>query len=345
MSLKEASIGRRNNLDLIRFVAATLVIFGHAYPLGRGEQSLDLLGRASNGQIACGSLAVCIFFFYGGFLIARSAERLQSAKRFFQARISRIIPGLATVTLILAFVVGPIVTSLPLREYFSNGATYRYLLNSCMVLVHDLPGVFEGNVYGQTVNGPLWTLPVEFLCYILCFAACKLGFFREGRMKWSVPLFVAGYLALRVLLGSNPLLLSALRPVGLFYAGMLYYVYRDRVRLDARWALVAAAALVASAIFGILEATVFLFLPYLLSYLAFGTKHTCEGFARHGEVSYGMYLCAWPIQQCLCEGFGGSMAPLLNFALAFPCSIACGWLMAKAVEEPIARRLHKGREK
>ena len=337
MTLNETSRGRDNNLDFIRFIAAVLVILCHSYPIGMGEDHTDFLGRLTNGQMHFGNLAVCIFFFYGGFLIAKSAMRHQSAWAFFKARIIRIIPCLAVVTFVLTFLAGPCLTTIPAGEYFTQRGTYRYLLNSVMVLVHDLPGVFEGNIYGQTVNGPLWTLPVEFLCYIMCFVVWKMGFLEEKRMKWTIPLFVAGYLGVKLVLGGNALLLEALRPVGMFYAGMLYFVYRDKIKLRREAALVSFLALAVFTYFGFLGMTVFLFLPYILSFLGYGTVHKFSNFAKYGEISYGMYLCGWPVQQVLCEQFGGTMEPLVNFLLTVPAAILCGFILNKLIEEPLAR--------
>lgn len=345
MTLKETSKGRNNNLDFIRFIAASLVILCHAYPISMGKEYTDLLGRITNNQIHFGNLAVCIFFLYGGFLIAKSAERLQNTGAYFKARILRIFPCLIVVTFILTFVAGPILTTYPAGEYFSRKETYQYLLNSVMVLVHDLPGVFEGNIYGQTVNGPLWTLPIEFLCYIMCFLALKTGFMNEKRMKWTVPLFAAGYIGIKLLLGSNELLASALRPVGLFYAGMLYYVYRDKIKLKWQIAVLSFLALVLCTYVGILGGTIFLFLPYILFYVGYGTRYKFSNFAKYGEVSYGMYLCGWPIQQILCMQFGGTMKPLVNFFLALPLAVLCGYLLNRLVEMPIGKYMKKQEDK
>lgn len=340
MTLKETSTDRNNNLDFIRFLAALLVILCHAYPISRGQEYTDLLGRLTNGQTHFGNLAVCIFFLYGGFLIARSAERLKTAGAYFKARVLRVFPCLIAVTFILTFLAGPCLTTLSAGTYFSQKGAYQYLLNSVMILTHNLPGVFEGNIYGQTVNGPLWTLPVEFLCYIMCFLVWKTGFLNEKRMKWTIPFFAAGYIGLKIILGTNVLLASALRPVGLFYAGMLYYVYRGKIKLRREAALLCSAALVFFTWRGFLDVVVFIFLPYVLLYLGYGTRHKLSNFAKHGEVSYGVYLCGWPIQQTICMLFGGQMIPVVNFLLTLPFAICGGYLLHRFVEQPAAR-IHK----
>ena len=161
-------------MNLIRFIAAILVIYSHSYPIGTGTDAGEPLMRVSGGQIGFGSLAVCVFFVFGGFLICKSMLRVRDGKTYFKARCIRIFPPLIFVAVCSAFLLGPFYTNLPLGEYFTSAGTYRYLLNGCMVLQHNLPGVFENNIYAGVVNGALWTLPVEFLCYIMCYVMYRL---------------------------------------------------------------------------------------------------------------------------------------------------------------------------
>ena len=83
-----------------------------------------------------------------------------------------------------------------------------------------------------TVNGSLWTLPVEFACYILCFILYKIGFFKKKWFPWLIPAVVAANIALPLFLNEGSVLLSALRPVTLFFIGVGFYIYRDHIRLS-----------------------------------------------------------------------------------------------------------------
>lgn len=340
MYISDMTKGRDNNLDLIRFVAAVMVIFSHAFPLSLGEGKADYLSVLTHGQIDFGGVAVSIFFFYGGFLICKSAHRLQSAgKKYFKARIIRIFPPIIVVTVLLAFVVGPIASTLNISEYFTNAQTYKYLLNSVLVLVHDLPGVFENNIYGSTVNGPLWTMPVEFLGYILCFLMMKTGMLQLKYTKWILPVFVFVHIAVIYLFSPQDMALLAWRPTALFFAGMVYYVYRDKINFSKSIALASIILLLISFLLGIGNYTIILFWPYVLMYLGFGTKLKFKDFAKHGEISYGIYLSGWSIQQIVCQQFGGSMNPVVNVAISLPIAIVCGFLINKCVEKPIMKKL------
>lgn len=70
------SEGRKNNLNFIRFIAAVMVIFGHSYAATLSYKMGDPICRLTKNQLDFGGLAVSIFFVYGGFLIAKSMERL-----------------------------------------------------------------------------------------------------------------------------------------------------------------------------------------------------------------------------------------------------------------------------
>lgn len=337
MLLGRESEGRNNNLNLLRFIAASLVLFSHCVPFSRGMNHSDILYQITKGQITFGGVAVSMFFLYGGFLIAKSMERIKDGKQYFKARAIRIFPCLATVVFLCVFLLGPVITTYPLAKYFTDVNTYKYLLNSVFVLVHSLPGVFENNIYGTTVNGPLWTLPVEFLCYIMCFVLYKTGLMKKKKVLYTIPVYVVMYVIIMKVLANSPVLLAALRPATLFYIGIIFYIYRDMIRLDIRVVAVCVVCLIASCVTHTLFIGIYLFLPYALFFLAYGTKHKCAGFGKNAELSYGMYLLGSPVQQTVTLLFGGSMNPLINFIVSLPIDILGAYLLFRLVEKPITK--------
>lgn len=341
VKLIEVTKGRNNNLDILRFFAAILVILCHSFPISLGIGVLDPLAVLTNDQISFGSLAVSVFFLYGGFLICKSMHRLQTTKAYFKARIIRIFPPLIFVTVILAFIIGPIFTNMSLCTYFTSIGTYKYLLNGVLVLQHNLPGVFEGNTYVSVVNGPLWTLPIEFLCYVMCYVFYKLKLLDKKNMVFTVLIFIIGCVGAKILSGSIAVLEPMIRPMGLFFAGMVYYVYQDYIWMHIKICMMSLVGLVISAILGILPYTIFVFLPYFLMYIGYATRIRFSGFAKRGEISYGIYLSAWPIQQIICQFFGGEMNPIINFGLTVPCSIVAGLIIYKCIEEPVVKWMKK----
>jgi peptidoglycan/LPS O-acetylase OafA/YrhL len=224
-----------------------------------------------------------------------------------------------------------------LVSYFTSFGTYKYLLNAVLVPIHDLPGVFADNIYGQTVNGPLWTLPIEFICYVLCFLLFRLQITDQKKMKYSILLFIPGYILMSILLVRIPVLKEALRPMGMFYVGMLCYVYRNHIKINSWIALIMVAVLAVSIPFGILEYTVLIALPYVLLYGGFAIKQQKAFLSGAVDISYQLYLCAWPIQQIICQMNGGSMDPWMNFVIALPISI----LVAFGLYECVDKRMKK----
>ena len=160
VKVSEGLLTRKNNFDIIRFLASLMVVWFHSYPLTLGiTGGTDQLAFLTGGQVTFGGLAVMIFFIISGFLITMSYDRSNDLTKFTKARILRIFPGVIFVVLLSTFVLGPLVTNIELKEYLTNFQTYKYLLAmSLYKMQYALPGVFETNVYQISVNGSLWTL-------------------------------------------------------------------------------------------------------------------------------------------------------------------------------------------
>ena len=224
---------KSNNLDFMKFLAAWLVIVHHSFDLNvsKGEWIKVITGQ----QLDFGTVAVSLFFLASGLFIAKSMERNQSAGKFFRARFRRVWPPLAAVV-VLSVIMGAFVTTLPLGQYFTNSVTWRYLLNAVFVLRHNLPGVFENNVFGSTVNGALWTLPVEVLCYVGCYVIYRLGLLKKKRILGVMAVYlVCALIGFRICSMLGIVILSAaFRPIYFFLLGHVLYVYRDRVPVDWR---------------------------------------------------------------------------------------------------------------
>src|SRR4051812_22178698 len=145
---------RDNNFDTMRFVAALCVVISHSFPLSYGDTATQPLFLLSHGQTTLGTVSVYIFFVLSGFLITGSFKR-QPLYQFVLARGLRLFPGLAVVLFILTFLVGPILTTIPLGEYFRSGKTYYFFAKNLSLTgyVNELPGVFEANSLPHKVDG------------------------------------------------------------------------------------------------------------------------------------------------------------------------------------------------
>jgi peptidoglycan/LPS O-acetylase OafA/YrhL len=81
----------------------------------------------------------------------------------------RLFPALIVVCIFLAFVLGPLVTTVPWQTYFTDPRTWLYVpvTASLMSYTMTLPGVFETVPVSGAIDNPLWTLRYEAICYVL----------------------------------------------------------------------------------------------------------------------------------------------------------------------------------
>ena len=157
-----------NNFDFFRFLAATLVIYSHAFPLSGNGYNGELFVKLTNSQMSGGSIGVGIFFLMSGYLIAKSWDGNPNIAQFVRKRILRIIPGLMVCVLVSMLVIGPIYTALPIKEYFFHNDTISYIKNVFLWETRfTLGGTFVGLPYANVINGSLWTLKYEIRCYLI----------------------------------------------------------------------------------------------------------------------------------------------------------------------------------
>ncbi len=342
-SLEDALVTRKNNLDIIRFFAAFSVIFAHSFTITQGPQYSDLFSQISGGNLSLGGLAVGFFFFYGGFLIAKSCERRPHARQYFTARALRIFPELAFVILATTFIIGPLFTTVSLGEYFSSASCWQYLINIALIPQHALPGLFVGTPFGGDPNGALWTLPVEFICYIICYLVYKFTHYKGKGFLSCIVALIATSLIYTVYY--FPFYLSVVRAIVLFCIGIVCYVYREHIKLDTRLGIASLLVFVALILLHLPTVAMIFVFPYMALYIGFGTKHSFSNFGKHGEFSYGIYLWGWPTQQCLVQLFGYSMPWWLNATLACMIVLPLAFINSRLVTEPLNRYLRSRRSK
>ena len=245
-------------------------------------------------------------------------------RRYLAARVLRIFPALVVVVLITTFVIGPLVTTSD--SYFSSPATWGYLQNVTLLAVYDLPGVFE-NLPRAVVNGSLWSLGPEFVCY-LCVLALGLVFarFPRARALALTGLFIAVYFVtsepLHFIVGS----------MAFFGVGSLIASLRIPLPL---WPAVPALAvwIVAGSLFEPLSVPLgWLVVPYAV--VALGTRSTpvLRRFGRFGDVSYGTYLWGFVVQQTVNVVCG--ILPLwLDLLVVVPLTLGIAWISWHVVEK------------
>lgn len=320
--------GKCTNISVIKFVLALLVIFSHSYAICLGIDEVDPVSRITNNQLSLGNFSVCIFLLFSGFLITRSLERDNYVLSFFRKRIVKIIPPLFLTILFTVFIVGPLFCECSIVDYFSNCSWLLYLVkNTFLITTHTIKGLFEGNIYYQSINGSLWTLPVEFLCYIGCFVAFKLGIVKRKTLKYTLPLFLVIILFKSHVYNFFPSIVPIFPLLFFFYIGVIYYVYRDKIILSTQVFIVSILVLITGIIFNFYSYVVVFFLPYIVMYLAFYIPQWSFGKKKIFSLSYEIYLLGFLIQQIVIYCFNGSMNPILNFLIATSITICLAYVL------------------
>ena len=286
--------GRDNNFNLIRMMAASAVIVSHSVPLSVGMGVHEPL-HGWIEPLDLGKAAVRVFFVISGFFILQSFDRRSSTAAFALARAARILPALLVVSILTG-----IMTSVGVS--------------------------FAGNPFPNSVNGSLWTLYYEVVCYgVLAFAGL-CGLFHKGRFPAFLVAFGMVYLAIALeLLPIRDAYAYLSLP---FVFGMAVYHYRESVPLG--WPL--ALGLLLLAIIVPSDATWSIALGY--GALWFGaTAKRLRFYNRFGDYSYGTYIFAWPVQQLIALSVPGIL-PLAMMLIALPVVWGLGVLSWHFVEHP-----------
>ena len=310
---------RDNNFDALRIVAALCVIVGHGYALtGRYDQSPTL------GGVHFEYLGVSVFFVISGYLITGSWERSRSVGQYVASRALRIAPLLFLVILLSTFVMGPVVTTAP--DYFTNPETWRYLVNLVLLPADGLPGVFELNPFHGVVNGSVWTLRAEVICYLV---VLLLGLLPRVPQVVGFALFGLGSMVLTLvgtvtIGGSN---VSAAAGTWVFFAVaalVRLLVPRVALRPGIAGAVAVVWVLIALVAPSLAIPAMWFALPYVALSIGLASTPVVRRAARFGDLSYGLYLWAFPVQQLVVLWIGLlppwidiPLVALLTAALAF----------------------------
>ena len=319
------------------------VVFTHSYILL--PPSIEIVTRLTRQQENAGGIAVDAFFIISGYLIAQSWLNSKSPGDYFRKRILRIYPGYLVCALLCLFLIGPLAVGSGVR-YFHT-ALWRQSLLSLPFLSPLVIRPFALSAV-PSVNSSLWTIAIEFACYLLIALMGLLGAYRDRRSVLGAFVAVFAFATLQRLLHWHttftlPLVIGSdldawPRLFTFFLAGMTFYFYRDRIRYTARGAFVSALVIVISCFVRVLPQALPVFGAYLLFYAALHPGIRLSNFGKKTDLSYGIYLYGWPVQQLLLFYFPGAFRPLTLFAAALPLTCACAYLSWNLVEKPFLKR-------
>ncbi len=315
-----ASSQRSGSFDSVRLLAALMVFYSHAYALsGRPEPFL------LPGGLTAGHVAVLIFFVMSGYLVAGSALK-RSTISFIAARFTRIWPGLFACCA-FSIVLGAAITTLSLPAYLSASETHSYLRNAFPFFTEmqaDLPGVFQGRPF-TAVNGSLWTLRYEVFCYVLLGCAAPFGNRGIAIAAGGLAIF-----AVTALFGTpvQPgfTLLDYLEVKWIALLGLPFF-FGAALNVNRGLNLTALFAISIFAVFVCRHEAV---LSEVIAIPLYGsaTMLVCRSFnldaalTRGSDISFGVYIYAFPCQQLFIQLFPS------NFQAACTCALVATLTLA-----------------
>jgi peptidoglycan/LPS O-acetylase OafA/YrhL len=325
---------RHNSLNALRLALATLVIVSHAWPIG------GFGGDPAVGDLSLGGWAVAGFFAISGFLIATS--RLRSPfSAYLWRRMLRIFPGLWVCLLVTVFLFVPIAALVEGGgDHIGPSSLLRYLAANGVLESgsQDIGGTLSAVPYPGAWNGSLWTLWFEFGCYLVLGGLLVFSRLRE-RPSVLVGLFAACALvnvAQAELSVELPFRLQWAADLGsYFFAGAVLCVYANRIPASRSLVAISAAVLAAAALTNHVQAVGALPLAYLLIWL--GSVLPLQAVGRRNDISYGVYIYAFPVQQLLVLTGAHALGILPFTALCVLCTIPLAALSWFLVEEPAMR--------
>ncbi len=347
-SLAELAKGRNNNFNLIRVILASMVLVHHGFVLtGNPVAPTNLFFQMVS---SFGEIGVDGFFVVSGFLVTRSLIARHDVSAFVAARVLRIYPGLWVMLLATTLALTAL-TTLPAARYLTSPETRNYLIHNATAffITFNLPGLFHDQA-NDAVNGSLWSLRYELLCYA---GVAFTGLTGLSKRRWPYVLAVLACAALfiaipRDLQGAHGILyfVGLLRRLVLVFGlGAVAAVFAPQMRL--RLATVALLFALALALQRTILAPISWSVAYAygLLWVAYIPKGFIRNFNKLPDISYGLYIYAFPVQQTLIAT-GLALSPWRNMLMAWVIVGTFATLSWFGIEKPaLALKDRLGRQR
>jgi len=322
---------RSNNLNLVRLILTLMVIVSHSFVLG------GFGNRPEWNETTLGELAVASFFCISGFLLSASAERSTPLKLVWH-RIFRIFPAYWLSLIMVALVFSNFVD---MTRKNGTGWSFSIALNYIasgvpMILprIDQIAETLDGNPFPNTWNGSLWTLRYQL---ILFFVLIPIIFVRKFEIK--LIFLITAYLVATHLksidIFSTPIsgIFHLLNFSIFFLSGCIAYTLRSNIGFKKSHVAIAFLTFCLGMGAG-LDLTLLSFpLTYSLLFLIYFESTPYFKLTSKIDISYGMYLFAFPIQQILAlmdfQRFGIIIFIIASIVLTLPIAILSLFLIEK----------------
>ena len=294
---------KQNNFNLFRLMAAFFVVVSHSFGLLlRGNEQPGI--HLQHQFIILSDMGLFIFFAISGYLVTQSLLHSPTYKIYLWKRFLRIVPALVVVN-IACVLMGLWLTTLSPSMYLSNKFTWQYLLLNS-TLVHNqfvLPGVFA-SLNDKSINASIWTILLEVRFYILLLIA---NIFTLLKRKYLLLIIFLLLQIARIFfsvysIDTKGIYVDVYFQYGsIFFTGMLFAIFQQS--LQKKPIIMLLLILVGLMIPVPVIQSIFLVVPTTYFILKLGKSSTILNL-KGMDLSYGLYLYAFPIQQLLLLHFG-----------------------------------------
>ena len=322
---------RNNALNAWRLTLATGVILVHAYLFTGHSQPSQIFGAGW----------VDGFFAISGFLITGSWLNKPKPRTYFAARALRILPGLWTCLIVIAFILAPATGTVTLSSQIG------FVLKNATLLPLQVNIDGTPTTHFHIWDGSLWTLVFEALCYALVAGLGIVGLLN----RWFISVALAAALTWAALLPPERIFqhmvesgqpispadfalliqVETARLLTMFLAGALLYQLRNKI--PANWTLVAVGTVIVAVSTLLPDYRLLGAIPLTYVLIVSGALIRHKRLQLHTDLSYGVYIYAFPLQQLLLIA-GLSVHPLLFTAISTVVTLPVAALSWFLVEKP-----------
>lgn len=347
---------RCNNFGILRLIAATLVVYSHSFDLVKMPDRIDGFADPlwNRFHYTIGSVAVDMFFLISGLLCAKSMAVSPSVKSFVWKRVVRILPGMAGCVVWMLLISCAFFHMGDIINFLISKQTIQFVFYNITLLLGvrvKLDGVFNN----ESINGSLWTMPVEVRMYALLAISCvTAGLCRVIPIKllkrpaswWlhgiCLSWFVVAALWLYAVIMHEGMsvFMGYSRFLFFFGGGLAVYALRQLISVACvfRYNVFLCLLMAVGLIFyvPVVQYIYPLWIVVFVFAVAFVDHDWFLKLRDIPDYSYGLYLYAWPTQRSIVHLYPDvSVLQLFMFACLITMGLAAvSW---HCIEKPMLR--------
>lgn len=340
-SLNNIYDNKNNSFTILSVVMSIMIIYYHCYPLffGITSKKSDIFTELMG--ISLGEVIVGAFFVISGFMIITSLNNSKNIAEYLKKRFIKIFPPLIFCLLICALVIAPILSDIPKWDFIKSTKLYsRYIFDNIFLwknTQYGIADVFINNPYPAAINGSIWTIKHQFFMYILIIAI-NFAILKKNKEYYKYFCFIILVITMVSFTGRYDLFFKNLsknfNDIGIFVEGsqllklicyfcmgVFFNIYSDRIIIKNKYASFSLLLLILCRKTIVIRCLCLLIIPYITIYLG-----TLKSKIKLTDISYQIYIWAFPIQQMIMYYLGGKINLYVYIALSISMTCAVAYV-------------------